>query len=152
MERMKSRSTLGLDVGGANLKAAWVRAGEVVCRSQPFDLWLDPAGLADALTSLLLQLPPADNVALTMSGELCDCFAGKREGVLHILDAVAAVVRGPVHVWTTDGRFLDVPAARSAPPLLIAAANWLALAIWAGRVVPDESALLVDVGSTTTDV
>jgi probable H4MPT-linked C1 transfer pathway protein len=33
-----------------------------------------------------------------------------------------------------------------------AAANWLALATWAGRLVPSGTGLLIDVGSTTTDI
>jgi probable H4MPT-linked C1 transfer pathway protein len=37
-------------------------------------------------------------------------------------------------------------------PLLSAASNWLALSTFAGRYVPTGPALLVDVGSTTTDV
>jgi hypothetical protein len=88
-----------------------------------------------------------------MTGELCDCFASKREGVLHILDAVCRVAGSrPVHVWTTEGRFLDADEARSAPPLRIAASNWLALASWAGRLTPEGSALLLDIGSTTSDL
>src|SRR5712671_2460789 len=101
MDRMK-RSILGLDIGGANLKAAWLHGREVVCLTRPFALWRDPAGLSAALATLLEQLPPADEVAITMTGELCDCFTSKREGVLHILDAAARVAgRRPLHVWTT---------------------------------------------------
>jgi probable H4MPT-linked C1 transfer pathway protein len=146
-------TVLGLDIGGANLKAAALRGGEFLCQTQSFALWRNPDGLTAALRALLQKLPAADRLAITMTGELCDCFASKREGVLHILDAVTSAAEGrPVHVWTTESSFLDVNAARSAPPLLIAASNWLALATWAGRLVPKGSALLVDVGSTTTDV
>jgi probable H4MPT-linked C1 transfer pathway protein len=35
---------------------------------------------------------------------------------------------------------------------LVAAANWHALATWAGRMAPTGNSLLIDVGSTTTDV
>ena len=34
--------------------------------------------------------PAADRLAVTMTGELCDCFRTKAEGVLHILAAVDA--------------------------------------------------------------
>ncbi len=140
---------LALDVGGANLKAA--HSGGVA-RSRPFALWKTPAALPDALRDLLRDWPPFDLLAVTMTGELCDCFATKREGVLAILDAVgAAAGPTPVGVWQTDGRLVDLAAARAAP-LLAAAANWLALATYAGRFVPRGSALLIDVGSTTTDI
>ena len=37
-------------------------------------------------------------------------------------------------------------------PRLVAAANWLALATLAARLVPDGPALLIDIGTTTTDL
>jgi probable H4MPT-linked C1 transfer pathway protein len=140
---------LGLDVGGANLKAAHSRGG---ARLRPFALWRDPAGLAGALRDLLRDWPPYDRLAVTMTGELCDCYESKRQGVDAILDAVAAAAgSAAVRVWTTEGRFVD-PATARAAPLRVAAANWLALATWAGRHAPAGPALLLDVGSTTTDV
>ncbi len=142
-------SVLGLDVGGANLKAADARGA---ARSLPFALWKDPAGLADALRRLLSEMPAFDRLAVTMTGELCDCYETKRQGVLAILDAVTAAAAGVrVEVWTLDGRFVDVDAAL-AEPLKCAAANWLALATFAGRFAPRGPALLFDVGSTTTDL
>jgi probable H4MPT-linked C1 transfer pathway protein len=140
---------LGLDIGGANLKAAHA-AGPA--RSRPFALWKRPHDLAAELRALVAELPPAERVAVTMTGELCDCFPTSRAGVLHILDAAAAVVPAPaVRVWRTDGRFVGLDEAR-ADPRPCAAANWLALATFAGRFVPAGPALLVDVGSTTADL
>src|SRR6476661_2268558 len=67
-------------------------------------------------------------------------------------DAVAAAVPPEaVRVWRTDGRFVNLDDAR-ADPRPAAAANWLALATFAGRCAPDGSALLVDIGSTTADL
>jgi probable H4MPT-linked C1 transfer pathway protein len=143
------RSVLGLDIGGANLKAAHSSG---VARTRPFALWKSPADLPNAMRGLLRDWPPYDLLAVTMTGELCDCFATKREGVRAILDAVGAVAGAtPVRVWLTDGRLVDIDAARSRP-LRAAAANWLALATFAGRFVPRGPALLIDMGSTTTDV
>jgi probable H4MPT-linked C1 transfer pathway protein len=143
------RTVLGLDVGGANLKAAHTNGA---ARSRPFALWKDPGGLADALRGLIAEMPPADLLAVTMTGELCDCFESKRQGVNAILDAVEAAAPGkPIRVWRTDGRFMDLTAVRAAP-LMAAAANWLALATFAGRYAPKGPALLIDIGSTTTDI
>jgi probable H4MPT-linked C1 transfer pathway protein len=138
-----------LDVGGANLKVA--HSSGRAC-TQPFELWKNPGGLAEALTGLLERMPSADALAVTMTGELCDCYATKRQGVRAILDAVQlAAGSTPVHVWTTDGTFVNPVRARQ-EPLAAAAANWLALATFAGRYAARGSALLVDVGSTTTDI
>src|SRR5262249_53239624 len=57
----------------------------------------------------------------------------------------------PISVWRNDGRFVDLAVARQVP-LQVAAANWLALATYAGRFAPSGPALLLDIGSTTTDV
>lgn len=140
---------LGLDIGGANLKGAHSQGS---AHSLPFALWKNPAGLPDALRQLLASLPSAAAIAVTMTGELCDCFESKRQGVRAILDAVESAAGGvPLRIWRNDGRFVDVAAARE-DPLPIAAANWLALAKFAGRYAPRGPALLIDIGSTTTDI
>jgi probable H4MPT-linked C1 transfer pathway protein len=142
-------AVLGLDIGGANLKAAQSDGPAV---SQPFALWKRPHDLAVALRQLIAALPPASDVAVTMTGELCDCFPTSRAGVLHILDAVAkALPNAVLHFWRTDGRFVGLDEAR-ADPRSCAAANWLALGTFAGTFVPAGPALLVDIGSTTTDL
>jgi probable H4MPT-linked C1 transfer pathway protein len=148
------QAVLGLDVGGANLKTAWhpAAADGPPAVSRPFALWRDPGGLANQLRAVVGAFPRPDCLAVTMTGELCDCYAGKREGVGAILDAVeAAAAAVPVRVWTTVGRFTDMAAARERP-LAVASANWLALAAFAGRYAPGGPALLIDVGSTTTDL
>jgi (4-(4-[2-(gamma-L-glutamylamino)ethyl]phenoxymethyl)furan-2-yl)methanamine synthase len=146
---MVRMTVLGLDIGGANLKAAHT-SGRAF--SVPFALWKDPALLPDALRRLLHEMPPADRLAVTMTGELADCFESKRRGVLAILDAVVAVAGStPVRVWCNDGHFVDVSVARTTP-LQVASANWLALAVFAGRYATAGPALLIDIGSTTTDI
>jgi (4-(4-[2-(gamma-L-glutamylamino)ethyl]phenoxymethyl)furan-2-yl)methanamine synthase len=142
-------AVLGLDIGGANLKAVH-SAGNV--RVQPFPLWKNPAELTTVLGSLMRSLPPADVLAVTMTGELCDCFDTKRQGVQAILDAVAAVgEKRSIRVWTTTDGFVDLSTARNMP-LQVAAANWSALATFACRFVPEGVGLVMDIGSTTTDI
>ena len=140
---------LGLDIGGANLKAA---TATKQAASASFALWKNPDGLADALRQLLAKFPEADEFAVTMTGELCDCFETKRQGVAHILKHVRAVSRShPVRVWSTAGVFLDSEQA-AADPMAVASANWHALATLAGQWCPRGVGLLLDIGSTTTDI
>ena len=139
----------GLDIGGANLKAA-TSDGAAVDRA--FALWRTPERLEAELTSLLAELPRADAVAVTMTGELADCFTSITDGVRAIVRAAETAAAGrPVHFWHTGGEFLTTEQAIDAPRL-VAAANWHALATFCGRVVPHGPALLIDVGSTTTDI
>ncbi|MCS6865920.1 MAG: hydantoinase/oxoprolinase family protein [Gemmataceae bacterium] len=140
---------LGLDIGGANLKAATVSRQ---ARSVPFPLWKQPEQLPAALAQLIASFPRAETFAITMTGELCDCFLTKRDGVATILAAVEAVAAGrPVGVWSTDGLFLT-PGAAKQQPWKVAAANWHALARFVGRFAPHAGGLLLDIGSTTSDI
>jgi probable H4MPT-linked C1 transfer pathway protein len=141
---------LGLDIGGANIKAA---DGRGWARSVPFALWRDPHGLSAALRGVLEEAPRFGSVAVTMTGELCDCFRSKADGVRHILASVKTAAAGrDVLVYLVDGRFVEVEEARDVP-YLAAASNWHALAAFACRFVPDgEDGLLIDIGSTTTDI
>ena len=140
---------LGLDVGGANIKAAHESGPSL---SIPFPLWRDPAGLPTVLGELTRGLPPFSRIALTMTAELCDCYATKAEGVRDVVKAVLSVANGrDVSVWGVDVDFHDVQAILDRPDLA-AAANWLALAEVAASLIPTSSGLLIDVGSTTTDL
>lgn len=141
---------LGLDIGGANLKAA---TNTGFARSVPFALWKHPEKLPSALRTFLSGFPHFDAIALTMTGELCDCFATKREGVLRIVAATLEAFEGyALRIWTTTGRF-RTPAEAEESYRTIAAANWHALATFVGRTItPQGHALLIDIGSTTTDL
>ena len=140
---------LGLDIGGANLKAAHTDGN---ARTVAFPLWKHPERLSEEIVRLCAVMPPYDRLAVTMTGELCDCFGTKREGVRAILESVCPAAECfPVRVWTTRGLFLNCEEALLTP-LRVAAANWLALAHYVGRQFPTEIVLLIDSGSTTTDV
>ncbi|MGE5193711.1 MAG: hydantoinase/oxoprolinase family protein [Deltaproteobacteria bacterium] len=140
---------LGLDIGGANLKAA--TSGGAAC-SEPFEMWRAPGELAVRLQKLISRFPPADVLAVTMTAELADCFATKAEGVAAILAAVQeAAGPAPAVVWQTTGEFAP-PTDAVCRPIAVAAANWHALATWAGRLAPQGKALLFDIGSTTSDI
>ncbi len=144
---------LGWDVGGANLKAA--RIGEDG-QSEPkmleraFPLWREPHRLPAVLVEAADRLGGARTMAVTMTAELADCFATKREGVAFVLDAFRTAFPD-VEPWVygVDGRFRSAEAARQRPHE-VAAANWMASATLVARSFPD--ALFLDVGSTTTDV
>ncbi len=142
-----------LDIGGANVKACGPDGGAL---TRPFELWRRPGELAGFLGGLLETIGPAECVAVTMTGELCDGFETKVDGVRSILESVReacdeASSRPEILVWRTDRRLASLDEALR-DPLPAAAANWLALACFAGRFAPRGRALLVDAGSTTVDI
>jgi probable H4MPT-linked C1 transfer pathway protein len=98
----------------------------------------------------MLGAEKSDAHAVTMTAELSQFFRTKRDGVTYVLDAVEhAFPSARTLVYTVDGRFLDLHVARDAP-LLVAASNWTATASFVATLVTD--AILIDVGTTTTDI
>lgn len=155
-----------LDIGGANIKAYVSSSGDAPgpegALTWPFALWKYPDKLTDQLETCLRALAPLEHLSVTLTGELCDAYRTKREGVRAILESVrTAATRGltfeagvgarSIEVWRNDGTWKDLEEAMD-DPLPCAAANWLALATYAGRWAPLGDALLLDIGSTTTDI
>lgn len=144
-------AVLGLDIGGANLKYA---AADGRCLERPFAMWKRHAELATVLASDIVSLGTFPAIAVTMTGELADCFDSRREGVAAIIAAVeeAASSLGIASVgyYGTDGRFHDATEAKRNWPV-IAASNWHALASWVADELVNDG-LLIDIGSTTTDI
>lgn len=142
---------LGLDLGGAHLKAVLVAGGRIVAaRQAPCRLWEGLDRLGPAFTEALAGWPEATRVALTMTGELADLFADRASGVAALVDAVGRHLPTPqLQVWAGVRGFLE-PGAAMADPQGVASANWLATASFAARAT--GNALLVDIGSTTTDI
>jgi probable H4MPT-linked C1 transfer pathway protein len=143
---------IGLDVGGANTKAVWRNGSERRAVTRPFEVWRDREALAAVLREVVAGVArePVEVVALTTTAELSDAFRTKREGVAFVLDAAEAALDGPeLFALTTAGEVVPVSEARARAPE-VAAANWLASALAVAALHPD--ALMIDVGSTTTDV
>jgi probable H4MPT-linked C1 transfer pathway protein len=84
-----------------------------------------------------------------MTGELVDAFANRADGVRAIARLLGARFAAPI-VFFAGRAGLVGAGAVAAHSADIASANWLATAGWIARQRGD--ALLVDVGSTTTDV
>lgn len=125
---------IGIDVGGANLK---------VVDNDGVHIHYCPLWQEAPIQELLSPYAGSENAAVVMSGELADCFSSKQEGIDFIVSEVKAVFPDAIF-YGMDGRFHT-----SAVPEL-AAANWLAMADMLKNRYPD--AVLVDMGSTTTDI
>jgi len=143
---------IGLDIGGANLKAAFPNSPDRPALEMRFPMWTDWQQLEAAIGKLVAAGGAADRVAVTMTGELADCFASRREGVLFIADAIERVCKPRrVFYYSCDGRWLN-RLELDAGWDLVAAANWHATARWGARLLPEQTGWGIDVGSTTTDI
>jgi (4-(4-[2-(gamma-L-glutamylamino)ethyl]phenoxymethyl)furan-2-yl)methanamine synthase len=150
---MDEADVLAFDIGGANIKAAdglgWVH-------SETFELWRRRSELPAALARIVSQRHPRRIVA-TMTGEITDCYASRREGVADIVAAVMSASRAaagpecPVGIYLVDGTIVP-PQDAVRRPLAAAASNWHAIARLAAAVSTTDKAFLIDIGSTTTDI
>ena len=137
---------VGIDVGGANTKIA-TSEGFVDSRYAP--LWKNKERLYDVLAEVSREFrTEIEAVGAVMTGELSDCFATKREGVLYIKNALSTVFEAP-QFFDQNYTFKDGSAVDK-DPLSFASTNWLAAAMLVAARYTD--AIFVDIGSTTTDV
>lgn len=143
----------GWDIGGAHLKVSrcdhhgkLVNSIELTC-----PLWQGIDGLADSLHEALSQLGNhKDRHFITLTGESADCFGNRQEGVTDILNAVAEQLPAVnCQIFSQSQTWLDLTDAKKHWQQ-VASMNWLATASWLANHYSD--ALLIDIGSTTTDI
>jgi probable H4MPT-linked C1 transfer pathway protein len=141
---------LGFDVGGAHLKAARVEDGRVVGAVEiACPLWQGIDRLDAAFAEALKALGEAPQNAVTMTGELCDIFPTRAEGVAKLSAKMNALAAGEVRFYGgSEGWFTAAGATGKSDA--VASANWHATASLAERARPN--ALFIDMGSTTTDI
>ena len=150
---MPEGGVIGWDIGGAHVKAALWRDGAVVDAAQwPCALWQRLDRLEAALAMARLRWPALDAQAhaVTMTGEMVDLFAHREDGVQRIAALLDTALPTP-RFFAGDDAWPD---AHEAGALWerIASANWLATAQHAASALPQREGLLVDIGSTTTDL
>jgi probable H4MPT-linked C1 transfer pathway protein len=151
-------TVIGLDIGGANTKAAFLRTKngyveELRTAIEYFPVWKAPEKLANVLSTLKENVSgnaKLDGVGLTMTAELSDAYQTKREGVNHILSCAAQVFADlSVFVLDVDATLRSMDDARS-EPLRVAAANWVATGWLVAQLI--KTCVIVDVGSTSTSI
>ena len=150
-------TVLGLDIGGANTKAALItsQSGKVQTIKvavEYFPVWREPRKLTKVLLALKdsLNSQTLDCLGVTMTAELSDAYNTKREGVSQILDCVKqAFPNLLIYVLTTDAQMVPFKVAEETP-LLIAAANWAATGWLVAQKNPN--CVVVDVGSTSASI
>ncbi len=151
---MMSKYNTGWDIGGAHLKAAVVDpAGEIIqVIQQPCPLWKGLTHLQRAIQIILPALPEGcHRHAVTMTGELVDCFANREQGVKAILGTLRSeLASADIQIFAGIQGFLPIDTVKPSDYKAIASANWIASAQMVAQQY--RQALFVDIGSTTTDI
>lgn len=150
---------IGLDIGGANIKATFIRTRngsieKIKTVIDFFPIWKRGKELLpEALRQIIRKLNDFDKldcVGVTMTAELSDAYWTKKTGVNHVLDCTIQVFENtPIFVLNVEARLISIKEATS-QPLSVAAANWSATGWLASQFV--EDCIIIDVGSTTTSI
>ena len=142
---------IGWDLGGANVKLASIEGGRVASVAQiPCPIVPERRKFDAAVEAALAQIPLPALHAVTMTGELSDVFSDRAEGVAYLVDLMLeAVGAQPLLIYAGEAGFLASEDAKR-HTLEVASANWHATASLVARHHADG--LLVDVGTTTTDL
>ncbi len=149
---MPPEPVVGWDVGGAHLKAARLDETGAIERviQLPCPLWQGLDRLEEAVAQALRALGPAGLHALTMTGEMADLFSSRTEGVNAIVAAMRQRLGGAeLRVWAGRAGLVSAEEACGLAAQ-VASANWLASATLVAE--RPGGGLLVDIGSTTTDL
>ena len=144
----------GWDIGGAHLKIARLDRNGVLTALYQFatPLWQGIDTLAGPVARALDAIPPGNCIhTLTMTGELVDCFPGRREGVIQLVDYISTRLgrANPLYIYAGK-KGLIAPDRVTACHADIASANWHATTTFVTKYL--DSGILIDMGTTTTDI
>ena len=150
---------LSLDIGGANTKYALLKKerGEerlITHGSIYFPFWQKnkeyPKLLRQIRTTIETNFGEITKVVFVTTAELADCFTTKKEGIKAISDYMLEVFADKEpEILDFAGKFIPAENATDCWEQ-VAATNWYASAMFLGSRY--SNAILLDIGSTTTDI
>lgn len=154
---MQNENTIGWDIGGAHLKVvALDQDGTVIYVDQiETPLWKGLDVLDQAVESLPADLiKNAKSHGITMTGELADIFPDRISGVRELVSKITTLLdhesHSKIRIYAGEKGWLEAGSIEGNESH-IASANWHATACYvAGKI--KKNGLLVDMGSTTTDI
>ncbi|MEM1545805.1 MAG: hydantoinase/oxoprolinase family protein [Candidatus Methanomethylicia archaeon] len=151
-------SSIGWDVGGANIKACLVKLENdgfhIRSIKEYFPIWrkgkenlsLKIREIHDRIAGKL----DIDVIGLTMTAELSDIYFTKREGIEHIINCMESIYGNEkIKVVSNDLNIFSADEARKKPNK-VAASNWAATGWLLSRIM--NTCIGVDVGSTTCSI
>ncbi|MFX0058589.1 MAG: hydantoinase/oxoprolinase family protein [Candidatus Hodarchaeota archaeon] len=158
------KTILGLDIGGANTKAALMnfQNGEIIdsfSYIEYYPFWEKSLnGIPNMLSRVLSKITKKARVkikdinyfSIAITAELSDAFKTKKEGILIILNALSQVLdQEKLRFISNNGDFLAYEEAKK-NFASISGANWVSTSIFLSNFI--SKCILIDAGSTTIDI
>jgi hypothetical protein len=146
----------GFDIGGANTDLAVIDFEEGEIKNIEVDfaylpMWSNNDDLSRVLVELIENICPIsqiDAVGISMTAELVDAYDTKKDGVMDVVGKCEDTFSCPIAYVGIDGMMSREEIESN--PLKAAAANWIATAQIATLI--SDNCILIDTGSTTTDI
>ncbi|MHA1307527.1 MAG: hydantoinase/oxoprolinase family protein [Candidatus Heimdallarchaeota archaeon] len=152
---------LGLDIGGANTKFAFIDTEKedneiLIVGSDYFPFWKYnenyPQYLQELKETIEEKFGTIEIVVFVTTAELADCFHTKKEGITTICNYVSSVFtnlsNGPF-IYSSKSDFISMENA-SEQWFEVSATNWIVSANYLGLKYPNI--IMIDIGTTTTDI
>lgn len=151
---MIKENTIGWDIGGAHLKVvALGQNGTVIYVDQiETPLWKGLDVFDQAVESLPADLfKNAKGHGVTMTGELADIFPDRIIGVREIVKKITTLLDQDMNIYAGEKGWIQSGSVEG-NEAHIASANWHATAQFIANTIAEKNGLLIDTGSTTTDI
>ena len=141
---MKKEIYIGWDIGGAHIKSCVINDQRTVCSVNLCELWkTKEAGyMIDKIIKQYNDKAIVNNV-ITMSGEMCDIFENREEGVKKILNYFKKFVN--TYVYTQNSGIISIKHNKKSQN--IASANWHVIAKFMSKKL--ANAIIIDLGSVS---
>lgn len=148
---------IGWDIGGAHVKAVMLdEQGQVVRVLQlPCALWKGLPLLEEVIQQVLRRWQIGSEAcqhAVTMTGELVDLFENRLQGVCAIAHTVHSHLPHATFYMASAMQSARFSAQVTGLETHIASMNWHASAQCLATILADQAILVVDIGSTTSDI
>ncbi len=149
---MKKNNTIGWDIGGAHLKIVVLDEDSTVIYVDQIEtpIWKGLEVLERAIESFPEILLENAQHGITMTGELADIFVDRTSGVRGLVTLFSQKVVGDINIYAAEKGWLKAGGIEG-NEVQIASANWHATSTFLSTKKMPQG-LLIDIGSTTTDI
>jgi len=152
MSPIRHKKVLGIDIGGANLKAVLMDNNKRIIKTIHLytPLWKNLDIITSSLKKIKNDCGETKYQFVTMTGELSDIFKNRKEGVHKLTTLLARVfTRTKLKILLDNMKFTSSTKLEK-NFLSVASTNWLATSTFVSKRI--NSGIFLDFGSTTTDI
>jgi len=142
---------IGWDIGGAHIKAAKINFKKKTSKTEQIysPIWKNINNLKNSIKSIKKKLGKTNYHAITMTAELSDIFPNRENGVKYIIKLSSKILGEKNIFFYSKKNFLKKKSAIK-KTFELNSMNWHATASFISNFFPN--CILVDIGSTTTDI